>query len=141
VQANLDKRQGIRIEMHDKVIYRDMNALCCLSHKNPIRRALIYFVEWKWFDRMIMFAIIINSVLLGIRDYENRISGPEYCSSINPYLDFAGYVLTILFMVECVLKIITMGFIIHKTSYLHDYWNWLDFAIVCVSIVDFMPSI
>lgn len=47
---------------------------------------------------------------------------------------------TILFLIECALKILERGFIIHKNSYLRDPWNWLDFAIVIIAIFDFLPQ-
>ena len=48
---------------------------------------------------------------------------------------------SIFFMVECLLKIMAMGFILHKTSYIRgDKWNWLDFFIVIVSIPDLLPD-
>jgi len=34
-----------------------------------------------------------------------------------------------------------MGFIHHKNSYLRDTWNWLDFAVVCVGLTDYIPGI
>jgi hypothetical protein len=73
IQHNIDKIQGVKIIVHGKTIYRDMNALYCLSVNNPVRKSLIQLIEWKWFDYFIMFLISINSVLLGIRDYEDRI--------------------------------------------------------------------
>jgi len=33
-----------------------------------------------------------------------------------------------------VAKTIAMGFIFHKTCYLRDFWNWLDFAVVITAI-------
>lgn len=35
-----------------------------------------------------------------------------------------------IFTVECVLKIIAFGFILHKGSYLRSGWNILDFIVV-----------
>lgn len=43
------------------------------------------------------------------------------------------------FMVECALKIIAYGFVEHYNAYLKDKWNWLDFAVVLVSIVELTP--
>ena len=43
------------------------------------------------------------------------------------------------FILECFIKIVAMGFVLHKKSYLFDAWNVLDFFIVCVSIVGFLP--
>lgn len=29
----------------------------------------------------------------------------------------------------------------HKNSYLRDYWNWLDFIVVCIGIFENIPGI
>lgn len=34
-----------------------------------------------------------------------------------------------------------MGFFMHKNAYLRDYWNWLDFIVVCIGIVENIPGI
>ena len=44
------------------------------------------------------------------------------------------------FNVECIFKIIGMGFFMHKNSYLRlDMWNWLDFCVVLVGIIEVLP--
>jgi hypothetical protein len=35
-------------------------------------------MTWTWFDRFITFVIIVNSILLGIKDYNGRLKGPDY---------------------------------------------------------------
>jgi hypothetical protein len=50
-------------------------------------------------------------------------------------------VLSIIFALECILKIVGMGFVIHENSYLRDSWNRLDFFVVAVSILDFVPAL
>ena len=40
------------------------------------------------------------------------------------------------FCIECVFKIIAMGFIIGKGAYLKDTWNWLDFIVVVSSLLE-----
>jgi hypothetical protein len=42
---------------------------------------------------------------------------------------------------ECVLKILAMGFVLHPNSYLRDSWNRLDFFVVLISILDFLPGL
>jgi hypothetical protein len=79
-------------------------------------------------------------VLLAIKDYDDRILGPEYKSKHNEVLDDIGLVFSIIFMVECVSKVIALGLIHHGKSYLRSKWNWLDFFVVLISIADFMPS-
>ena len=32
-----------------------------------------------------------------------------------------------------------MGFRKHERSYIKDYWNWIDFTIVCISVVSLTP--
>jgi len=39
---------------------------CC---SQTMRFYAIKIVEWKWFDRIIIVIILINSVLLGLLDY------------------------------------------------------------------------
>jgi hypothetical protein len=34
-----------------------------------------------------------------------------------------------------------MGFCFHKNSYMRDPWNWLDFLVVCIGIIEFIPVI
>lgn len=46
---------------------------------------------------------------------------------------------SIIFVLECIVKVIAMGFVVHKNSYLRDSWNCLDFAIVIISLVGFLP--
>ena len=41
-----------------------------------------------------------------------------------------------MFILECFLKIIALGFTMDEGSYLRDSWNGLDFFIVTTSIMD-----
>ena len=45
------------------------NSLPILNNKTKLRFALVWIITSKWFDRLIMLLIIINSILLGIKDY------------------------------------------------------------------------
>ena len=44
-----------------------------------------------------------------------------------------------IFIFECVVKVISMGFCVHKLSYLREPFNCLDFFIVIVSVIGFLP--
>ena len=44
-----------------------------------------------------------------------------------------------LFTLECMLKIIGMGFICGTNAYLKDAWNWLDFIVVVSSLLTEIP--
>jgi len=41
---------------------------------------------------------------------------------------------------EAMIKIMGMGFVMHKTSYLRDGWNCLDFFVVMISLADVIPG-
>ena len=47
-----------------------------------------------------------------------------------------SFIITIGFIVEAALKIITMGFTMGPHTYLRDPWNVLDFLIVVFSIIN-----
>jgi hypothetical protein len=86
--------------------------------------------------------ILANSITLGMADYSHRVSKEEeYDNTWNDNMDIAGYVMSVIFLLECVLKIIAFGFIVHKNAYLRNSWNWLDFFVVLVSLLDFFPSL
>ena len=42
-------------------------ACCCLEVDNPLRVRCISFIEWPWFDRFILFVIVLNSLLLAVQ--------------------------------------------------------------------------
>ena len=43
---------------------------------------------------------------------------------------------TAIFTVELVLRVMALGFVLHRYSYLRDPWNWLDFIVVLFSFAD-----
>ena len=50
-------------------------------------------------------------------------------------------IFTIIFAIECILKIFSFGFVRGKNAYLRDGWNGLDFVIVVVSILGSVPGV
>jgi len=46
------------------------------------------------------------------------------------------YVFLVIFTLECIIKIIAYGFVLHPYSYLRSGWNFLDFVIVVVGLVN-----
>jgi len=74
-------------------------------------------MEWPWFDRIIMTLILINSLCMAFYDYIDD-DAPN-----NKVLDKVFEVFSLLFTIEALIKIIALGFIFGKHSYLHDPWN------------------
>ena len=133
------KPEGV-FEVHGKTVRYDRRSLFCFDRSFAMRKGLVWFIEWKWFDNFITLVILLNSIMLAAQDYQGRLEGEDYVSVRNNELEKVDLVFTVIFILECVLKIIGMGFIVHKNSYLHDPWNWLDFFVVCISIAGFFPS-
>jgi voltage-dependent calcium channel L type alpha-1D len=98
-------------------------------------------VEWKPYENFITLVILANSVMLACTDYNDRIYGPDYVSIYNLNMGQVDTAFTIIFLVECILKILAMGFLLHKNSYMRDPWNWLDIFVVTVSVMTWLPNI
>jgi hypothetical protein len=84
-----------------------------------------------------MAVIFLNSLFLAIYDYSDR----EERYSRNRFIVKAGFIFTIIFTIECVLKISAMGFIIHHKAYLRDGWNWIDFIVVITGLIEKIPGV
>ena len=92
----------------------------------------------KWFDRFITLSILINSALLASKEYEENYDA-NYVSNWNEFLDTIDFVFSYIFLAECILKVIGMGFVRHKHAYLKDPWNCIDFTIVVFSMISMTP--
>jgi hypothetical protein len=77
--------------------------------------------------------VVVSSLTLA---FENPLDDP--LSKKNRILKNIGMVLTFIFLIEAVLKIIVNGFLFNgRHSYLRGGWNLLDFIIVIFSILSF----
>ena len=101
-----------------------------------IRDLTVQLTCWPVFDHFIVLMIFINSAFMACYDY----SDPLNKNKNNRVIEYAGHVFTITFTIECILKVLAMGFCFHKNSYLRDTWNWLDFAVVCVGVIEQIPG-
>lgn len=55
--------------VHGKRIRFAKNSIGMMTNRNPIRVGIVWLVMWKWFDRAVIGLILLNSFLLGIKDY------------------------------------------------------------------------
>ena len=89
------------------------------------------------FENTIILAIAMNSIVLAIYNYNDRDNETEY----NQFLELLGSIFTTMFAIECVIKIIAHGFVVHKNAYLRDKWNWIDFLVVIVGVIELTPLV
>ena len=118
----------VRNKFGSIVHYRVWNgrALWLLSINNPFRRLCIhYFTINATFDFFMIIVILTNCVFLALDD---------------AYFE-AEVVFQSIYTVEMLGKIVGRGFLLHRYAYLRDPWNWLDFVVVCLGYLGFIPSI
>ena len=104
------------------------------SVHSKLRVQLRNIIQTFSFELFIMICIIIMMIILALDE-------PSLNSSSNKkdILNIMDTILSIIFIIEAIIKIIVMGFVIHPNSYLRNKWNQLDFFVVLVSIIDFIP--
>ena len=95
---------------------------------------MVWLVESSVFKWFILIVVITNSITMAMQDFSYRIdsSVPEE----TPFGDIADKVFVTIFCIECVLKVIAMGFILDQNSYLRSAWNVLDFLCLITGVLE-----
>lgn len=115
----------------NKEIFLTGNSLLFMGEDNLLRKHCALVVGHRYFDNTILFLIGFSTVLLAL---ENPLDDPE--SSFNFVLKKLDVVVSIIFTLELVIKVIVYGFLFNgKEAYLKNAWNQMDFLIVTFSII------
>uniref|UniRef100_A0A3Q3MZD3 Sodium channel protein n=1 Tax=Mastacembelus armatus TaxID=205130 RepID=A0A3Q3MZD3_9TELE len=96
-----------------------------------LRKTCYQIVEHSWFETFIIFMILLSSGALAFEDIyiEKR-------KVIKVVLEYADKVFSYIFVLEMFLKWIAYGF----KKYFTNYWCWLDFLIVDVSLISLVAN-
>ncbi|KAM3604261.1 uncharacterized protein V6R79_008628 [Siganus canaliculatus] len=96
-----------------------------------LRKTCYQIVEHSWFETFIIFMILLSSGALAFEDIyiEKR-------KVIKVVLESADKVFSYIFVLEMFLKWIAYGF----KKYFTNYWCWLDFLIVDVSLISLVAN-
>ena len=101
--------------------------------------------EWIWFERFIFASIIVNSVFLALQDYsyrEKQDRGLQVEENWrNKLVSSSEVSFIIIFSLGSIIKIMGMGFVAEKHTYLRDGWNVLDFLVVISGLLSLIPGI
>ena len=115
----------------------DQNELCMmytslgfLKPRLPIRRLLYLLIKHELFERLMLVIIVLSCVQLAATSPTLR---PD--SEAAKVMKAAELSFTLIFVCEAVLKIVTMGFVMHPGAYLRSSANVFDFVIVLFSVV------
>ncbi|KAJ9470512.1 Muscle calcium channel subunit alpha-1 [Diplonema papillatum] len=110
----------------------DYPSLWGISGENPARRAVHTMVRSRKFDTFVIVVIFLNCLLLAFSD-PTTPDPPLYIA--------AEVVFNSLFTVEAALKVFSLGFALHPRAYLRSSWNKVDFLIVILGWLLFVPGI
>ena len=110
-------------------------SLLCLSLTNPLRRAVIRLVRWKWFERFSLFMIMANCIALCLVDPCDINCKQPLCSTMSLCEDF----ISIFFALEMLVKMTAMG-VFGKLGYFSEGWNRFDCFIVVIGMFEFIFS-
>ncbi|XP_062454329.1 voltage-dependent P/Q-type calcium channel subunit alpha-1A [Rhea pennata] len=106
-------------------------SLFLFSEDNVVRKYAKKITEWPPFEYMILATIIANCIVLALEQHlpdEDKTPMSERLDDTEPY--FIG-----IFCFEAGIKILALGFALHKGSYLRNGWNVMDFVVVLTGIL------
>ena len=88
-----------------------------------------------YFESVSNVFVLVSTILLAV---DQPLDDPE--SLKQKALGILDFVITGLFAFEAIIKIMVFGYLINgKKSYLREYWNILDFTIVAISVISYLP--
>ncbi|XP_025161916.1 voltage-dependent calcium channel type A subunit alpha-1 isoform X6 [Harpegnathos saltator] len=106
-------------------------SLFILAHDNCIRKHTRFIIEWPPFEYAVLLTIIANCVVLALEEHlpkQDKTILAQKLEATEIY--FLG-----IFCVEASLKIVALGFVLHRGSYLRNIWNIMDFFVVVTGII------
>uniref|UniRef100_A0A8C9XA88 Voltage-dependent L-type calcium channel subunit alpha n=1 Tax=Sander lucioperca TaxID=283035 RepID=A0A8C9XA88_SANLU len=104
--------------------------LRCYIPKNPYQYRVWYIVTSCYFEYLMFFLIMLNTLCLGM----------QHCNQsdhVTKLSDMLNLIFTVLFTVEMILKLMAFK----ARGYFGDPWNVFDFIIVIGSVVDVILTI
>lgn len=61
--------EDCRFYFHGKQYYYSRRSLFCFTKHNTFRQSVVWIITHKRFDQFIVSLIMLNSILLGVKDY------------------------------------------------------------------------
>uniref|UniRef100_A0A3Q2WCL3 Voltage-dependent L-type calcium channel subunit alpha n=1 Tax=Haplochromis burtoni TaxID=8153 RepID=A0A3Q2WCL3_HAPBU len=120
--CELDKNQCVQYALKAR-------PLKCYIPKNPYQYRVWYIVTSCYFEYLMFFLIMLNTLCLGM----------QHCNQsdhVTKLSDILNLIFTVLFTVEMILKLMAFK----ARGYFGDPWNVFDFIIVIGSVVDVILS-
>ncbi|CAM9453078.1 unnamed protein product, partial [Discosporangium mesarthrocarpum] len=124
-------------------------SLYIFDELNFIRVACVKITAHPWFDRFILFLILLNSIVLALTEWSVIDDDPTSANVGDPVADGSWRntllfesetIFTAFFTLEFILKVIAQGFYVGHGTYLRDSWNILDFIVVVTALLTSIPE-
>jgi len=119
----------VREKQHTVIACR--RSLYIFTKRNPIRAASLWIIRHRYFETLILIMIGVSSVKLALDTFI-----PTSATTLSDLSGYFDKVVNIFFLLEAVVKIISLGFFMDEGSYTRDSWNNLDLVIVITSMID-----
>ncbi|XP_048353770.1 LOW QUALITY PROTEIN: voltage-dependent R-type calcium channel subunit alpha-1E [Sphaerodactylus townsendi] len=106
-------------------------SLFIFGEDNIVRKYAKKLIDWPPFEYMILLTIIANCIVLALEQHlpeDDKTPMSRRLEKTEPY--FIG-----IFCFEAGIKIVALGFVFHKGSYLRNGWNVMDFIVVLSGIL------
>ena len=111
-------------------------SLFIFSEENFIRKYAKIIIEWGPFEYMVLLTIIANCIVLALEEHL-----PEFDKTpLAVQLEATEVYFLGIFCVEALLKIVALGFCLHRGSYLRNVWNIMDFVVVVTGFITIYPT-
>ncbi|XP_053549925.1 voltage-dependent R-type calcium channel subunit alpha-1E [Bombina bombina] len=106
-------------------------SLFIFGEDNIVRKYAKKVIDWPPFEYMILATIIANCIVLALEQHlpgDDKTPMSRRLEKTEPY--FIG-----IFCFEAGIKIVALGLVFHKGSYLRNGWNVMDFIVVLSGIL------
>eukprot|EP00854_Cymbomonas_tetramitiformis_P010393 gene10393-12292_t len=107
-------------------------SLGIFTPENEIRKALHQICLSQQFEFLMSCCILISCIQMAV-----EVSGVDASSHNGKALFALDLIVTSIFGLEVVMKVITYGFVMVEKAYIRSRWNQLDFLIVITSLLSY----
>uniref|UniRef100_A0A8C4QZD7 Calcium voltage-gated channel subunit alpha1 B n=1 Tax=Eptatretus burgeri TaxID=7764 RepID=A0A8C4QZD7_EPTBU len=107
-------------------------SLFLFSEENPVRKLARRIIDWPYpLIWTILATIIANCIVLAL---EQHLPGKDQTPLSKKLEDTEPYFIGI-FCFEASIKVVALGFALHRGSYLRNGWNIMDFVVIVTGIM------
>ncbi|KRX06412.1 hypothetical protein PPERSA_05025 [Pseudocohnilembus persalinus] len=137
IQATLPfLNQSVYGEQIDTYLQEMIKLYCLMTYKieqqgwwSKLRLKVLQFIRSTKFEVIIASIIILNCIMNAL---DNPLSNPD--KAYKQILKNLDYIVTFIYTVEAIIKIIAYRFIVGRFAYIRDAWNCIDFCVLLISL-------